>query len=76
MKKSLSREDAEAFKTRWAKVNARERADLRNMTLDEKLEQTLRLMHWVDVFGWDAQLAAEEDAGRANWRLLREKLLG
>jgi len=44
MKSTLSRKDAQAFRARWAMVNAAEQAELRTTSLSQKLHQLAALM--------------------------------
>jgi len=75
-KKTLTREEARAFQTRWEKVNAAERAELRTTPLVHKLRQLAVLMASVEPLGWTEALAAEEAEVRERWNRLRAALHG
>ena len=70
--KTMTRDDGEAFKARWAMVNTAERDELRTTSMDKKLRQLAALMASVEKLGWDEALAAEEIQAREQWRRLRQ----
>ncbi len=70
--KTMTRDDGEAFKARWAMVGAAERDELRATSMDKKLRQLAALMASVAKLGWDEALAAEETEAREQWRRLRQ----
>ncbi len=76
LKKTMTREGARAFRTRWEMVNAAERAELRATPLDRKLRQLATLMSSVEPLGWTEALAAEEAEVRERWNRLRAALNG
>ena len=61
-----------AYKKRWEKINARERAELRNTSLDVKLRQIAALMASVDDLGWRSALEEGVEEVRARWKRLRK----
>lgn len=71
VKKTLTRQEARAFRTRWEMVNAAEQLELRTTPLDRKLRQLAALMASVKSLGWTEALAAEEAEVRARWNRLR-----
>jgi hypothetical protein len=76
VKKTLTRKEARAFRTRWEMVNAAERIELLTTPLDHKLRQLAALMASVQALGWTDALAAEEAEVRARWNRLRAALNG
>jgi hypothetical protein len=76
VKNALSRQEAQAFRRRWALVNAAERAELRATPLDRKLQQLAALMASVQPLGWTNALTAEDAEVRARWNRLRAVLNG
>lgn len=64
--------EANAYKARWALVNAEEVEELRRTSLEQKIGQLASLMASVKQLGWDTALAAEESEVRARWMRLRE----
>lgn len=68
----MTREQAAAYRQRWALVNQAEREELRATSMDEKFRQLAALMASVDDFGWREALEEEEEQGREIWRRLRE----
>jgi len=76
LKKPMTRADARAFRTRWERVNAVERAELRATPLAHKLRQLAALMASVEPLGWTEALAAEEAEVRERWNRLRAALHG
>lgn len=73
MKHAITRVEAEAFKRRWAVVNAAEEEELRSTPLAAKLLQTAALMESAKQLRWDPR-DSEEEAVRLRWLRLREIL--
>ena len=61
-----------AYKKRWEKINACERAELRNTSLDVKLRQIAALMASVDDLGWRSALEEGVEEVRERWKRLRK----
>lgn len=76
VRKRLTQADARAFQTRWARVNAAERAELRATSLEDKLHQLAALMASVEPLGWTEDMAKDEDAVRRRWNQLRSAFHG
>lgn len=76
VKKTLTRQEARAFRTRWKMVNAAEQAELLTTPLDRKLRQLAALMASVKSLGWTEALVDEEAEVRARWNRLRAVLNG
>ena len=68
----ISKAEAEAFRTRWALVNARQRDLLRQMSLEEKLRQVAILMASAKALGWEHKLAEGDAEVRDRWARLRK----
>jgi hypothetical protein len=71
VKKTLTRKEAHAFRTRWEMVNAAEQTELRATPLSQKLQQLTALMASVPALGWSEALGQEETEVRARWNRLR-----
>jgi hypothetical protein len=69
----ITREEALAFRARWAKVNAFQQQEARATTLIERLGQLNALMMSVRSLGWAEALGTGEDAVRERWCLLRRR---
>jgi hypothetical protein len=76
VRKHLTQAEARAFQTRWARVNAAERTELRAASLEDKLRQLAALMASVESLGWTEALAKDEDTVRRRWNQLRSALHG
>jgi hypothetical protein len=72
----LTKEEARRFQERWRLVNARTIQEVRDTAPEEKLRQTAVLFEAAHSLGWVDQLAEGEQAVRARWILLKEKLGG
>ena len=75
MKHSITKNDAAAFKARWAAVNAAEVEELRSTPMEQKARQLAALMLSVRDLGWTEALEAEDAAVRARWNRLRKSRL-
>jgi transcriptional regulator with XRE-family HTH domain len=69
----ISKGEAQAFKRRWAAVNAAEREELAFTPLHEKFYQVAALMASGQKLGWAEALAAEEKLVRERWARLRRE---
>jgi hypothetical protein len=67
----ITREEALAFRTRWAAVNAFQQREADATPLIERLRQLNGLMASVRSLGWSDTLRAGEDLVRERWNLLR-----
>ena len=65
MKDAITKNDAAAFKARWAAVNAAEVEELRTTSMEQKARQLAASMLSVRDLGWTEVLEAEEAAVRA-----------
>ena len=74
MNRRMTKEQAKAWKSRWDRVNAAEREELRSTSPEVRLRQLGTLMEWAKAFGWTDSLAAGEEEVRARWLRLREAL--
>ncbi len=68
----LTREQAQAFRARWRRVNAAEIEELRQTPPEIKLAQLESLLRSVDALGWTRGLEAEEQEVRRRWQRLRQ----
>jgi hypothetical protein len=71
MRSQITKTEAQAFKRRWATVNAAEREELQATTVAQKLRQLAVLMASAEELGWMEALAAEEAQVRDRWSQLR-----
>jgi len=69
----ISKGEAQAFKRRWAAVNAAEREELASTPLADKFYQVAALVSSGLKFGWTEALAAEENLVRERWARLRRE---
>jgi len=67
----ITREEALAFRARWAEVNAFQQQEARATTLIDRLGQLNALMVSARSLGWAEALGTREDAVRERWNLLR-----
>jgi hypothetical protein len=68
----LKRSEVQAFRRRWKFVNAAEREELCNTSVDEKLEQLIMLMASAKELGWTIVLEGEINEVRDRWNELRK----
>jgi hypothetical protein len=71
---SPSRRDLRDFQHRWALVAESELRGATGATLEQKVEETERLLLSVDDFGW-RELLDDDAPIRARWARLRSRLL-
>jgi len=76
MDRLLTREEALAFQARWRIVNERQREELRQMTVEQKMRQMDTLVRSVDVMGWRTALAEDDWREHELWNELRKKMNG
>jgi hypothetical protein len=69
----ITREEALAFRTRWAAVNAFQQREADATPLIERLGQLNALMISVQSLGWAEALGTGEDVVRERWNLLRRR---
>ena len=67
----MTKAEAQAFKARWALVNAAERKEMRTTPTALKLRQLSTLMDAATSLGWVEDLAAGEAEVRQRWNQLR-----
>lgn len=72
----LTKEQAAAYRKRWALVNEAEIVELRQTSPAEKFRQTAALMASVRVMGWEDSLKEDEEIVWARWQYLREQYNG
>jgi hypothetical protein len=72
MARPLTKAQAQAFRDRWQRVNAREEEELRSTCLSVKWQQLNTLLHWARRLGWAPALAEGEDEVRQRWARLRK----
>ncbi len=76
MDRPLTHEDALASQERWRIVNERQREELRQTTIEQKMQQLDTLMRSVDVMGWRSMLAEDDWHEHELWNELRKKMNG
>ncbi|HEX9688887.1 MAG TPA: hypothetical protein VGB47_07445 [Thermoanaerobaculia bacterium] len=69
----ITREEALAFRIRWAEVNAFQRREARATTPVERLGQLNALIISDQSLGWAEALGTGEDVVRERWNLLRRR---
>jgi hypothetical protein len=74
--KRTTKEQATAFRRRWAMVNEAEIVELRQTPIAEKLQQTAALMASVQAMGWDDTIGVDESEVWARWQRLRARYHG
>ena len=72
MKRRMTREEARAWKARWALVNEAEIEELRSTPVSLKMKQLGTLMAWSSALGWEEALAAEDAEVHERWNRLRK----
>jgi hypothetical protein len=72
----LTKAQAQAFRKRWQRVNAREVEELRSTGVDVKWRQFLTLLGWSRRPEWAAALAEGETEVRQRWARLRKAYRG
>jgi len=76
MTRHLTKREAEAFRDRWERVNAREADELRYTSLEVKWRQFNALLLWAQRLGWEPALAEGEADVRQRWARLRKAHCG
>ena len=67
----LTKNEARAFKQRWAEVNAAERQELTATTVVQKFRQTEALLASARYLGWTESLEEDEGGVWERWTRLR-----
>jgi hypothetical protein len=75
MPRSMTKDEAQAFRACWERVNAREIEELRTTSLEIRWQQFNTLLSWAKELDWSADLAKEEDQVRKRWARLRKEFL-
>jgi hypothetical protein len=70
-KNRITRSEAMAFRTRWKIINALEKQELCNTSIDEKLGQLAILMISAKKLGWTKALEVGAEQVRDRWNRLR-----
>jgi len=68
----MDRRAALEFRARWRRVDERERAELREQTLEHKFAQLCALVDSAIALGWRTTDDEEIAAVRERWRRLRD----
>ena len=76
MRPLLTKSEAQAFKNRWRRVNARELAELRATSIEVKWQQFNTLLRWAYEFGWTEALAEGDAEVRERWMRIRKAFRG
>ena len=74
MVKQITTAEAQAFRDRWACLNAAEKDELRRTPISLKLRQLAALMASARLFARPEADDREADEVRARWRRLRRAL--
>jgi hypothetical protein len=74
--KRMTKARAAAFRARWQLVNDFEREEALRASYDDKYLQFWTLLQWARAFGWEKDLAREDDLVRARWMKLRKAYRG
>ncbi len=72
MVRPLTKAQARVFRDRWRLVNAREEEEMRETSMDLKLQQFNTLLAWSYQLGWTDALGKGEEEVRARWAKLRK----
>lgn len=76
MQPQVDKQQALAFKARWAAANEAELAELRATSPEQKARQLAALMASARGLGWGEAPQAEVEAVRERWRRLRQARRG
>ena len=68
----MDKEEARQFKARWRMVNDFTAREMREATLEFKLEQLAIMYEAGQALGWAEGLRAGEEEVRARWQRLRD----
>jgi hypothetical protein len=71
MKSHITKEEARAFKARWAAVNSAEKEELRATSIEKKAGQLAALMESAALMGWREPVESEQSMVRERWNELR-----
>lgn len=72
MARRMTKAEARAFRDRWRLVNAREEKEMRETSMDLKLQQFNTLLAWAYQLGWTDALGNGVEEVRARWAKLRK----
>ena len=72
----MTKEEAIRFKESWAAVNRFMIEEERSKSFEQRLKELGMLYRTGKLLGWRQRPPGEEDAVRARWQTLREKLGG
>ena len=76
MPATLTKSEAQAFKKRWERVNAREVEEMRSTSIEVKWLQFNTLLRWAYEFGWTEALAEGDAEVRERWMRIRKASRG
>jgi hypothetical protein len=76
MSRPLTKKEAQEFRARWERVNAREVEELRHTPIEVRWQQFNTLLRWAREFGWTEALGKDEDMVRKRWARLRKESRG
>lgn len=68
----ITKEKMQAYLSHWKIVNAAEREELLNTSMEQKLRQLNSLLVSVKQMGWEDSLAEGEAEVRERWNRLRK----
>ena len=68
----ITAQQAEGYRKRWEPVSSAMQAELRALTLDEKLRQLDALFLSAQQFGWKPVHAADCPSRKKPWRMVGE----
>lgn len=71
-KRRMTKKDGREFLKRWRLVNEREREELRNTPVEEKLRQLGSLHALATGLGWHDTLAEGQEEVRQRWQRIRK----
>ena len=70
----MTKEEAIRFKESWAAVNRLVIEEERSKSFEQRLKELGMLYRTGKLLGWRQRPLGEEDAVRARWQTLRERL--
>lgn len=71
MKPVMTREEAKAWRERWALVEEAHREELQSKPVETKLRQLAVMMHTARTMGWKTSTPAQLHRIRARWARLK-----
>jgi hypothetical protein len=72
----MTKEEAQAFKARWSLVNKQILDEVRQKSLEDKLDELADLYETAFELGWIERMQNAVDEVSARWQKLRRKLGG